>query len=361
MIAWMLVATLALPAPVPAAEAAPPAPEQVMAVPPLLRAQLQVEVIDPARGTLDRLQRLTRFMDDDKRGLGLRYQEDATHTVAEAYSSRQANCVTYTLVFLALAHLAGLEAYPQEIEEILSWEQLGDIVYRGNHVNVLVRVGRHYYLVDVGSDSMIGRHPAKRITMQRALAQYYNNRAVGLLSEQRMSAALAHADIALELDPGYPTTWSNTGVLRLRSGDASGAERAYLTALKLDPDNASALFNLVGLYQRSGDRERETPLRKRLEEVEQLDPFHHFLLAAEYEKRGDGARAVEHYRHAIRLHGDEHRFYSGLARAYLLEGDLRRARRALRRALSLAEDQAARASYQARLEQLPVMRWSRSR
>jgi Flp pilus assembly protein TadD len=356
MIAWVLAAALALPVPMAAPETAPPSPEQVMAVPSPLRAQLQAEVIDPARGDLDRLQRLVRFLDDDQRGLGLQYREDATHTVAEAYLDRQANCVTYTLMFLALARLAGLEAYPQEIEETLSWQQLGDIVYRGNHVNVRARAGRRYYLVDVGSDSVVGRHPAKRISMQRALAQYYNNRAVVLLSEQRMSAALVHAGIARELDPEYPISWSNTGVLRLRSGDRSGAERAYLTALRLDPDNASALFNLVGLYQRSGDREREAPLRKRLEKVEQKDPFHHYLLAVEYEKRGDGARAVEHYLRAIRLHGDEHRFYSGLARAYLLDGNPRRARRALLRALSLASDQATRASYQARLEQLPASR-----
>lgn len=190
--------------------------------------------------------------------------------------------------------------------------------------------------------------------MQRALAQYYNNRAVTLLSEQRMSAALAHAEIALELDPGYPITWSNTGVLRLRNGDRTGAENAYATALKLDPSNASALFNMVGLYQRSGDRGREASFRKRLDKVERRDPFHQFMLAMQYEKRGDGPRAIKHYLSAIQLHGDEHRFYSGLARAYLLDDDLRRARRALERALSLANDEASRASYQARLEQLPA-------
>lgn len=354
MIVWVLLAALALPAPMAAPETAPPPPEQVMAVPPPLRKLLQAEVIDPARGDLDRLRRLVRFMSDGERGLGLQYREDATYTVAEAYLNRQANCVTYTLMFLALAHLAGLEAYPQEIEETLSWQQLDDIVYRSNHVNVRVRVGRQRYLVDVGGEFVVGRHPAKRISMQRALAQYYNNRAVTLLSGQRLPAALAHAGIALELDPGYPTTWSNTGVLRLRSGDRAGADRDYATALRLDPDNASALFNLVGLYQRSGDRGREALFRKRLEKVERSDPFHQFLLAMEYEKQGDGARAAKYYLRAIQLHGHEHRFYSGLARAYLLDGDPRRARHALERALSLVRDEPTRASYQARLEQLLV-------
>ncbi|MGH8062542.1 MAG: tetratricopeptide repeat protein [Pseudoxanthomonas sp.] len=352
MIVWVLVAALALPVPVAVPETAPPTRGQVVAVPPQLQVQLQEEVIAPAHGDLDRLRRLVWFMGDGERGLGLQYREDATYTVAEAYLNRQANCVTYTLMFLALAHLAGLEAYPQEIEETLSWQQLDDIVYRSNHVNVRVRVGMQRYLVDVGGDFVVGRHPAKPISMQRALAQYYNNRAVTLLSEQRLPAALAHADIALGLDPDYPTTWSNTGVLRLRSGDRSGAERAYATALSLDPENASALFNMVGLYQRNGDRMREASFRKRLDKVERRDPFHQFLLAMEYEKQGDGGRAAKHYLRAIQLHGDEHRFYSGLARAYLLDGDPRRARRALERALALARDEASRASYQARLAQL---------
>ncbi|MEO8365030.1 MAG: transglutaminase, partial [Pseudoxanthomonas sp.] len=279
MIVWLLAAALVLPAPVTAPESVPPTREQVVALPTHLQTQFNAEVIAPAHSNLDRLQRLVRFMGDGERGLGLKYREDATYTVAEAYVIRQANCVTYTLMFLTLAQLAGLEAYPQEIEETLSWQQLDDIVYRSNHVNARVRVGIQRYLVDVGGDFVVGRRPAKRISMQRALAQYYNNRAVALLSEQRMSAALAYARIARELDPEYPTTWSNTGVLRLRSGDKAGAERDYLTALGLDPDNASALFNLVGLYQRNGERAREVLFRKRLEKVERSDPFHQFLLA----------------------------------------------------------------------------------
>ena len=353
MIVWVLAVALALPMPGTTTQAAPPTREQVVAVPPPLQAQLQAEVIAPARSQLDRLQRLVRFISDGEHGLGVQYQEDATYTVTEAYLNRQANCVTYTLMFLTLAHLAGLEAYPQEIEETLSWQQHDDIVYRSNHVNVRVRIGMQRYLVDVDGDLMVGRSPPKRITMQRALAQYYNNRAVALLSEQHLPAALAHAEIALQLDPDYPTTWSNTGVLRLRSGDRAGAERDYITALKLDHDNASALFNLANLYQRGGDGGRAALFRQQLEKVQRSDPFHQFMLAMEYERQGDGAQAAKYYLRAIQLHGGEHRFYSGLARAYLLDGDPRRARRALQRALSLAKEEAARASYQAKLDQLP--------
>ena len=343
MTSWMLAAALGLSATL--GDGAPPDRAQIMAVPPELRAQLQTQVIDRGRTQNERLRRLLDFMSDGEHGLDMQYRDDATQTVTEAFLNRQANCVTYTLMFLALAQQAGLEAYPQEIQETLSWQQRDNIVYRTNHVNAGVRIGTRRYTVDVGRDFVVARHPAQRISEQRLLAQYYNNRAAMLMSQGQMPLALAYAQIAIELDAVYPITWSNTGVLRLRSGDLAGAERAYTTALDLDPANSAALFNMVGLYQRTGDRGKEHLFRRRLEKVQRDDPFHQFLAAAEYERQGDAARAVKHYQRAIKLHGSEHRFYYGLARAYLLSDDHRRARRALERALALGKDDATRAGY----------------
>ena len=358
MIGWALVAALALSAPADEhalAEDAPPTPAQVMAVPPALQVLVKERVNAPGRGHSQRLQRLIELMSTRQDGLRLEYHDDATQTVEQAYLDRQVNCLTYTLVFLALAREAGLDAYPQEIDETLAWQQLKDVVYRSNHVNAAVRLGTQRYVVDVGSSFVIGRHPAHVISEQRLLAQYYNNRAAQLLALGDLPAALAHADIAIELDPAYPTTWSNTGVLRLHSGDLAGAEQAYATALSLAPEHSSALFNLVALYKRSGDHKREMQFRRRLDKVQSRDPFHQFMLAVQFEQQGDYVHAIKRYRLAIRLHGGEHRFYHGLARVYALAGNPRSARRALQRALALAsgkEDEAALAQYQAMLDGL---------
>ncbi|MGH8026242.1 MAG: tetratricopeptide repeat protein [Pseudoxanthomonas sp.] len=325
-----------------------------MAVPPELHALLQERVNAPGGNHSQRLRRLIELMSISQDGLLLEYHDDATQTVAQAYLDRRVNCLTYTLVFLALAREAGLEAYPQEIDETLAWQQREDIVYRSNHVNAAVRLGMQRYVVDVGSSFVIGRHPAHLISEQRLLAQYYNNRAAQLMALGDLPAALAHADIAIELDPAYPTTWSNTGVLRLHSGDVAGAERAYATALSLAPEHSSALFNLVALYQRSGDRKRETQFRHRLDKVQSSDPFHQFLMAVQLQQRGEYAQAIKRYRRAIRLHGDEHRFYYGLASAYAQAGNPRRAGHALQRALALAsgKDDDALAQYRTMLDGL---------
>lgn len=357
MIGWALAAALALSPPAgehARPQHAPPDPAQIMAVPPALRALVQERVNAPGRGHWQRLQRLTELMSTSQDGLRLEYHDQATQTVDQAFLNRQVNCLTYTLVFLALAREAGLDAYPQEIDETLAWQQRKDVVYRSNHVNAAVRLGTRRYVVDVGSSFVIGRHPAHAIDERRLLAQYYNNRAAQLMAVGELPAALAHADIAIELDPAYPTTWSNTGVLRLHSGDLAGAEQAYVTALSLAPEHSSALFNLVSLYKRRGDHKREMQFRRRLDKVQSRDPFHQFMLAVQLEQRGDYALAIERYRLAIRLHGDEHRFYHGLARAYAQAGNQRRAHRALQQALTLAtgKDEAAIAQYRTMLEGL---------
>jgi hypothetical protein len=132
-----------------------PRPEQVMAVPPELRAQLQQQVIDASGFGRSRLERLVGFL-FQKPGLGMTYSTDATLTVEQAYRTRKANCLTFTLLTVALARESGLQAYGQELDGIVAWRVGGDIVYRFNHVNAGVGIGRARFTVDVAQD-LVGR------------------------------------------------------------------------------------------------------------------------------------------------------------------------------------------------------------
>ncbi|HEY0502158.1 MAG TPA: tetratricopeptide repeat protein [Lysobacter sp.] len=346
--AWVaVVMALALQAGLACAQ---PAPGELMTLPVELRQRLHAEVLDGRHGAQQKLDRLGRFMFEPE-GLGMTYQEDANHSVAQAYATRTANCLTFTLLFVALAREAGLDAAPQEIEDTLAWRQDDGTLYLSNHVNAVVRIGSRRYIVDVAGDNVIARDPPAPISDERLMSHYYNNLAVQRLAQGDYPGGLAMADAALRLDPLYATHWSNAGVLHVRNGDLPAAQRAYARALALDPRNANALFNVASLAQRMGDRSREMEYRQRLAKVQQDDPFHQFLLAANYERTGDLARAIRHYRRAISLHGEEHRFHSALANAYLQAGDVRRAARSLARAQALSDGD-TRAAYRDRLDQL---------
>lgn len=341
MLIWAYAAILAwsltVPAPVMPAAEPMPRPEQIMAVPPELRAQLQQKVISPGGSGKERLDRLMDFMFQDS-GLGMQYAVDATFTVEQAYRERKANCLTFTLLTVALAHEVGLQAYGQEFDRALAWRVGNDVVYRFSHVNAGVHIGGSRFTVDVARGSVILRHPPKSISDRRLLALYYNNRAVELIGHAPPALAEHYMAMALQLDPRYANGWANAGVLRLRQGDLHGAERDYLKALTLDSTNAGALFNLVALYRSNGNEARRAFFERRLEKVQLKDPYFQFMQATDDEQQGDYAGAVRHYRRAIRLYDGDSRFYLGLARAYRQLGRERPARRAMNRALALSRD-----------------------
>ena len=313
-----------------------PRPEQVMAVPPELRAQLQQQVIDASGSGRSRLERLVGFL-FQKPGLGMTYSTDATLTVEQAYRTRKANCLTFTLLTVALARESGLQAYGQELDGIVAWRVGDDVVYRFNHVNAGVGIGRARLTVDVAQDLVGTRNPPERISDQRLLALYYNNRAVELFTDEASPAAAApYMAMALQLAPRQASTWANAGVLRLRQGDRQAAERDYLKALSLDPANAGALVNLVALYESNGDEARRAIYALRLQKIQVKDPYFQFMQAEDDARQGDYAGAVQHYQRAIRLFDGDSRFYVGLAHAYRQLGEERRARRATDRAAALS-------------------------
>lgn len=325
ILAWSMTAAPALVMPPPEPM---PSPEQVMAIPPALRAQVQRQVIGDGGPARQRMQRLVAFLFDPS-GLGMTYATDATLTVAQAYRQRKANCLTFTLLTVALAREAGLDAHAQEIDDVVAWRVEDDVVYRFNHVNAQIAIGRMRYTVDVARDEVLTRHQPESISDQRLLALYYNNRAAELLAADRPDVAAPYMAMTLQLAPRYASGWANAGVLRLREGDRRGAEHRYLKALTLDPTHAGALFNLVTLYRNNGDEADGAHFQRRLEKVQKKDPYFQFLLAVDDEKEGDYTSAVRHYRRAIRLYHGDSRFYLGLARAYRQLGEDRHAQRAL--------------------------------
>jgi Flp pilus assembly protein TadD len=161
---------------------------------------------------------------------------------------------------------------------------------------------------------------------------------------------------ALEDDKTFVPAWNNLGVLLLREGDAHGAERAYLTALRLKKDHAATLSNLVTLYRRNGDEAMQRRYEWRLDRVQRTDPFHQFMLALECENSGDYDCAIARYRRAIALQGEEHQFHFGLARANFLSGDLARAQRELGRAYTLGGNESVRSVYRQKLDGLRLWR-----
>lgn len=352
---------------VPAAEpvSVPPPPEQVLAIPDALRSQFRARVLDATISPELRVRRMVSFMFDED-GLGLEYKGDATNTVAESYRTRQVNCLSFTLLAVALAREAGLKAQGQEIDRVLAWNLVGDVVMQSLHANAVVSVrdrdlqakDSRDFVLDIASGSLYSSEyivHGYKVTDDRMLASFYGNRAMELLAKGRLQESRAWLDEALKLDPEDATLWNNAGVLAQRTGRDADAESRFLRAARSNPRHTSVLFNLVALYDARGDATRAAYWRERADRVLRRDPFYQYSLGERHAQAGNDADAVRYYRRAISLDGRERLFHFALARAYVRLGRLDRAEKELDAAYRLSEGEEERARFRSKLDALRGM------
>lgn len=322
---------------------APAASAQVgaaMTLPDELRGALETRMSEPGLSAEARVRRLVDFMVADD-GLALRYEEQPTYGIAESFARRKVNCLSFTLMFIAMARASGMRAFAQASDDALAMRVLGDTVYRATHVNAGVEIDGRDYTVDVGWRSLLAVRKPRTIADAQLVALLHNNNAVETLLSGDKAQAAARIEAALALDPASATIWSNAGVAHWRSGRRDAAERAYLQALKLQRDHLGALSNLVGLYRDAGATRLAEGYAKRLQRAQAVDPFSQFLIAQALVGSGAYDDAVAHYRRAIRLLPDEPQFHRSLADAYLKQGNATAAERARNRAGRLEAQRAS--------------------
>ncbi len=336
--------------------AALPSADQILAIPPALREMLQKRVISATNSREQRLERLVHLIFDAD-GLHLEYDPYATHTLTETWQTGRANCLSFTLLFTTLARAAGIDARVQEVAQVVSWYQDEGVIYSVGHVNVGIQMTGRTATVDLDRNVLYDRYGPRPITEQRALAHFYNNRGAQAMAGGDMAVARRYMEAALGQSSEFTPAWNNLGVLDTREGNLQRARQDYENALRVQPRNAAALSNASKLYERMGEVKLAGQLAKRLQKIQQDDPFAQFRLGNLAEQRHDYAQAVHYYKKAVRLYGNAHQFHFGLARAYFLAGDNRRASQEMMRARDLAGENAdvLRASYQAKLDS--IQRW----
>lgn len=285
-----------------------------------------------------------------KEGLDISYGNAETKSAAETFATRSGNCLSFTILFVALARHVGLEAHFQEVGEILSWDRRGDVAVSNRHMFAEVETSDGFTRVDFLPGVEKRYRSVRRIDEARVLAHYYSNLGAEALTAGELERAMAMFGRALEADDSLAAVWVNRGVTQRRLGRLEEAEASYLRALEIEPDEISAASNLVSLYRATGRERQAAPYLRQIRKHRRSNPFYHFRRGLEAAERGDLKTARRRLKKAIRLLPDDVMFRVELGQLQVRSGRLRRAVRSFSRALELATDEAQRARLEALLE-----------
>jgi len=134
----------------------------------------------------------------------------------------------------------------------------------------------------------------------------------GKIDERALRLATQEYEKVTGKDPKDVESWVMLAKLYGTAGNAADAEKAYNTALALEPDNEDALTGLAMLYGNMGDTKRAI---EKLKAATDKNPNDRSLriLAQAYEEQKDYKNAADVLRKAVALSPDDDRLAKGLA------------------------------------------------
>ena len=268
--------------------------------------------------------------------LGFRYDPAITLGAEDAFVQKSGNCLTFSSLFVAMARAAGLRAWYQEVKVPPNWSNINETLLVNLHVNAIVQYRDIEYVVDVSDSKPTRQALSRKLSDNEALGQYYNNKGVEALLEDRLSEALAYFVKAIETEPDISYVWSNLGVVYRRNGQDGDAKLAYQQALKLNSGESAALSNLYSILMDEGDDTAAQIVQSKVERHRLKNPYYLYYLSAEAVEEQRYDDAIKLLRRAIRMEDGDYRFHVILARSLLLNGDDNAAQLSLDRAKKLA-------------------------
>ncbi len=267
------------------------------------------------------------------------YLAAVTTPAAQTFARKGGNCLSLTILAMAMAERLGFSAQMQEVKVPSVWQRTGRYDFVNRHVNVLLRRPANMLLntLDASSDVIIDFDPLathrsfaqRQLTRDEVLAMFYNNLAAE--AQTRGDSRLAYANLreSLRHYPAFDSAWINLAALYRRQG-AEGlqlAEFSLRRALNSNPESYAALSQL-GTVLRAQQRESEArAVEQQLAQLKADDPHQQYALAEQAAARGDHRQAVRMLEKAIRRASGYVELHELLARSYAAIGDQNGARR----------------------------------
>jgi tetratricopeptide (TPR) repeat protein len=262
-------------------------------------------------------------------GLHFGYESDGVYDVREAFRRRRGNCLTYSMLVVAVAREFGI---PAEFNEVLihpRWSRAGGLVLVNRHINVYVQaVGGSYELdLKFNEDLRVSRGSSQVVADARAFAGAYNNVGVYRLAAGDREEALRLMEKATAIDPTYGIAWTNLGGALILSGQLDRARVCFERALTEEPKAPAAISGLASVNRKAGRIAEAEKLERIAVSYRERNPYYLLRVARGEVSNGNLDAARRHLKRAIQIKDDEPEFYelmAEVARGQGLESEARR-------------------------------------
>jgi Flp pilus assembly protein TadD len=247
-----------------------------------------------------------------QRGLfSLEYNEAVTQTVSGTFHEHRGNCLSFTMLFIALAREVGLHARYQLVDVPPQWNLDSDLVVIANHVNAVIPSKLdHDLVVDFNKANYREQYPTRKIDDAYAASLFYTNLGAEAMLKRDYPQSFTLLREAVRARPDVASPWVNIGVLYGRQGLLEYAEAAYLRALEIAPQERSALANLASVYEALGDTDRAAEYRERVHHYQEINPYYHYARAQRAYREERYEETLAELKRAIRIRDDESAFYA---------------------------------------------------
>ncbi|RVT46086.1 tetratricopeptide repeat protein [Rheinheimera sediminis] len=339
-------------------------PEQIFALPEQTKAEIR-QLSRSASSARMKTDLLLNYL-FEKKGSSLLYQNDATLTAAETLAARQANCLSLTILSYSLAQEMELQAEFRDIKIPEYWTQNNGQSLLNGHVNLSIVGGKsrgkngsiNYsvfnYTIDFDVQNYKNHFPSVSLRQHQITGMFYTNKAAEAMLQGKDDLAYLYLKAAISMDPDAAESWNNLAVLYRQKQQLGLAEKAYVFAAQLAPDQLNSKANLALLYDIMGEIEKSNQLKRLVAAKRNLNPYYHLMLGHESLASGSAQRAIAHYKKSLGLNKQLAEAMFGLARAHLALGEKNKAQYYLQSAEKLALNPDERQRYQYKLKLLTV-------
>ncbi|HEY6527462.1 MAG TPA: hypothetical protein VIZ65_02125 [Cellvibrionaceae bacterium] len=251
-------------------------------------------------------------------GRGFQFSADTTELPAVTFARRQANCLSFSLLYVALARHLQLEAFINQVDIPPNWSMSGDTsMFFVVHINAMVKFPSEsrglgavdYVVVDLALNKYRPSYPQRALSPELIEAQFYSNRGTEALANNQFELAFLNLRKAIAADSQQSYVWNNLAIVYKRAGLLAEAEQAYLKGLSYNHTDLTIMNNLAFLYEELNAPEKARYFSAQVKEYRNSNPYFEYSQALTKFGEGDASSALTHIQRAIAKESDVSRFY----------------------------------------------------